>query len=70
MNQRTVAIVEPNVTNGVVVNVEVVSAEWVNTDPTHVIEYDVEHPAAIGWQVVNGKVIVPPPPPEPKNETL
>lgn len=66
MSERTVAIVEPNVTNGVVVNVEVVPADWTNTDPAHLIEYDAEHPAAIGWQVVNGVVIVPPPPPEPQ----
>lgn len=64
MSERTVAVVEPNVTNGVVVNIEVVAPEWVNTDPTHLIEYTPDHPAAIGWQVVNGVVIVPPPPPE------
>lgn len=66
MSERTVAVVEPNVTNGVVVNVEVVAFEWVNTDPTHLLEYTPDHPAAIGWQVVNGVVIVPPPPPEPE----
>lgn len=70
MTERTVAIVSPNVTNGVVVNVEVVAPDWTNTDPQHLIEYDAEHPAAIGWQVVNGKVIVPPPPPEPDDATL
>lgn len=70
MNERTVAVVAPNTQNGVVVNIEVVAPDWTNTDPQHLIEYDAEHPAAIGWQVVNGKVIVPPPPPEPKNETL
>jgi hypothetical protein len=59
MSERTVAIVSPNVTNGVVVNVEVVAPDWVNDDPTP------ENPAAIGWSVVNGVVIVPPPPPEP-----
>lgn len=64
MSERTVAVVEPNVTNGVVVNIEVVAPEWVNTDSTHLIEYTPDHPAAIGWQVVNGVVIVPPPPPE------
>jgi len=70
MSERTVAVVAPDTKNGVIVNVEVVASEWTNTDPAHLIEYDAEHPAAIGWQVVNGKVIVPPPPPEPKNETL
>jgi hypothetical protein len=65
MSERTVAIVEPNVTNGVVVNCEVVAADWVNDDPTHFIEYTSENPAAIGWAVVDGVVIVPPPPPDP-----
>ena len=64
MSERTVAIVEPNVINGVVVNVEVVAPDWVNDDPAHLIEYTPENPAAIGWQVINGVVIVPPPPPE------
>lgn len=63
--ERTVAVVEPNTTDGVVVNVEVVAPDWVNDDPEHFIEYTVDAPAAIGWQVVNGVVIVPPPPPEP-----
>ena len=65
MSERTIAIVEPNVTNGVVVNVEVVAADWLNNDPTHLLEYDTEHPAAIGWAVVNGVAIVPPPLPGP-----
>ena len=64
MSERTVAIVSPNVTNGTVVNVEVVPADWTNTDPEHFLEYTPEHPAAIGWAVVDGVVIVPPPPPE------
>ena len=63
MSQRTVAIVEPNTTNGVVVNCEVVADNWVNTDPEHFLEYTADAPAAIGWQVVNGVVIIPPPPP-------
>lgn len=70
MAERTVAVVAPNVANGVVVNVEVVSPSWTNNDPDHLIEYDADHPAAIGWQVLNGQVIVPPPPPEPDDETL
>ena len=68
MSERTVAIVSPNVTNGVVVNVEVVAADWVNDDPTHLIEYRPENPAAIGWAVIDGVVQVPPPPPEPDEE--
>ena len=64
MSDRTVAHVEPNVTNGVVVNISVKSADWVNDDPTHLIEYTPENPAAIGWEVKNGVVIVPPPPPD------
>lgn len=63
MEERTVAIVEPNITNGVVVNVEVVPTDWVNDDPDHLIEYTPENPAAIGWAVVDGVIIVPPPPP-------
>lgn len=68
MSERTVAVVSPNVTNGTVVNVEVVAPDWTNTDPDHLIEYTTEQPAAIGWQVVDGVVIVPPPPPEPDEE--
>ena len=68
MSERTVAFVEPNVTNGIVVNVEVVAPDWVNNDPAHYIEYDETHPAAIGWQVIDGVVQVPPPPPEPESE--
>lgn len=59
MTERTIARVEPNTINGVVVNIEVVTPDWVNDDPTHLIEYDAEHPAGIGWQVVNGVVIRP-----------
>lgn len=70
MTERTVARVAPDTKNGVVVNVEVVASDWTNDDPQHLIEYDAEHPAGIGWQVVNGKVIVPPRLPEPENETL
>jgi hypothetical protein len=68
MSQRTVAVIEPDVTNGVVVNVVVVAPDWVNDDPTHLIEYTPENPAGIGWEVVNGVVIVPPPPPKPDAE--
>jgi hypothetical protein len=64
MSERTVAMVEPNVTNGVVVNCEVVAPDWVNNDFEHLIEYTPENPAGIGWQVVNGVVIVPPPAPD------
>jgi hypothetical protein len=67
MSERTVAVVEPNTTNGIVVNVVVVAPDWVNTDSEHLIEYNEENPAAIGWQVLNGVVIVPPPP-EPEND--
>lgn len=59
MSERTVAIVEPNITQGVVVNVEVVPIDWVNTDPEHLIEYTPENPAAIGWEVINGVVQIP-----------
>jgi hypothetical protein len=68
MSERTVAIVEPDITKGVVVNVEVVAPDWVNNDPAHYLEYDAEHPAAIGWEVIDGVVQVPPPPPEPDEE--
>ncbi len=64
MSERTVAIVKPNTTKGVVVNVEVVAHDWVNNDPEHYIEYTAKHPAAIGWEVIDGKVIRPPDPDE------
>lgn len=66
MSERTVAHCEPDTTDGVVVNISVKVADWVNDDPTHLIEYTAESPAAIGWEVKNGVVIVPPPPPEPE----
>jgi len=66
MSERTVAIVEPDTTLGVIVNVEVVAPDWVNNDSAHYIEYDAEHPAAIGWDVIDGVVQVPPAPPPPK----
>lgn len=53
------------VENGYVVNVVVADNEWIAAQPGEWIEYDAEHPAAIGWEVVNGQVIAPPPPPEP-----
>jgi hypothetical protein len=68
MSERTIAIIEPDITLGVVVNVEVVATDWVNNDPAHFIEYTPEHPAAIGWEVINGVVQVPPPPPPPEPE--
>ena len=61
MSQRTVAIVEPTTHKGVVVNVEVVPADWLNTDPDHLLEYTPDAPAAIGWEVIKGVVIVPEP---------
>jgi hypothetical protein len=66
MSERTVAHCEPDTTDGVVVNISVKAVDWVNDDPTHLIEYTPESPAAIGWEVKNGVVIVPPPPPEPE----
>jgi hypothetical protein len=65
MSERTVAIVEPNTAKGVIINIEVVAADWVNNDPTHYLEYDAQHPAAIGWEVIDGVVQVPPPPATP-----
>jgi hypothetical protein len=64
MSERTVAVVAPDTTKGVIVNVIVVAADWVNDDPTHLIEYTSEQPAAIGWQVAGGVVIAPPPEPD------
>lgn len=64
MSERTVAVVSPDTTKGVVVNVEVVPTDWVNNDPTHLIEYTLEQPAAIGWEVINGVVQVPAPEPD------
>lgn len=65
MSERRVAWCEPNTTDGVVVNISIKSEDWINEDPDHLIEYDDENPAAIGWEVKNGKVIIPPPPPPP-----
>lgn len=65
MTERTVAEVSPDTKKGVVINVEVVPPDWTNNDPNHLIEYTPEHPAAIGWEVIDGVVIVPPPPPDP-----
>ena len=68
MSERTVARVEPDITNGVVVNVSVKPAGWVNDDPDHLIEYTAESPAAIGWAVVDGVVQIPPAPELPEGE--
>jgi hypothetical protein len=68
MSERTVAHVQPNTTDGVVVNCSVKSADWVNDDPTHLIEYTEANPAAIGWEVKNGVVIVPVAPEVPEGE--
>ena len=68
MSQRTVAVVEPDVTDGVVVNVIVVAPDWVNDDPTHLIEYTEANPAGIGWLVEDGVVIVPPAPTKPEHD--
>jgi len=68
MSERTVAIVEPDTTNGVVVNVEVVAPDWTNSDPSHLIEYTPEQAAAIGLQVIDGVVFVPPPLPDPDTD--
>jgi hypothetical protein len=51
------------VENDVVVNVVVADAAWIAEQPGEWIEYDAEHPCAIGWDVENGVCIVPPPPP-------
>ena len=68
MSQRTVAVVEPDVTDGVVVNVIVVAPDWVNDDPTHLTEYTEANPAGIGWLVKDGVVIVPPAPTKPDHD--
>ena len=68
MSQRTVAVIEPDVTDGVVVNVIVVAPDWVNDDPTHLIEYTEANPAGIGWLVEGGVVIVPPAPTKPEHD--
>ena len=70
MSERTVARCEPDTTNGIVVNVTVKPANWVNDDPTHLIEYTPENPAGIGWQVINGVVIIPPAPESENQEGL
>ena len=57
--ERTVAIVEPNKNNGVVVNVIVVASDWVNDDSERFVEFDENTPFGIGWQVVNGVAVEP-----------
>lgn len=66
--ERTVAHIEPNITNGVVVNVSVKTSDWVNNDPEHILEYTQENPIAIGWLVVDGVVQVPLVSPIPEQE--
>jgi hypothetical protein len=68
MSERLVAWCEPNTTDGIVVNISVKAFEWINDDPEHLLEYDALNPAGIGWEVKNGVVIQPPPPPELKPE--
>jgi hypothetical protein len=67
MSERVVAVVEPNTTNGVIVNVIVVQPDWVNNDPAHFFEGDDNGVGAIGWEIKNGNLIVPPAP-EPVEE--
>ncbi len=64
MSERTIALIEPNTQNGIVVNVFVVPAYWTNPNPGIYLQYDATNPAGIGWEVKNGTVIVPPPPPD------
>jgi hypothetical protein len=50
------------VEKNVVVNVVVADASWAGLDDGVWIEYTDEQPAAIGWAVVNGVAVKPPPP--------
>ena len=54
------------VENNVVVNVVEADAAWIAEQPGAWIEYTDENPCAIGWAVVDGACIVPPPPPLPE----
>ena len=49
------------VQNNVVVNVVVADATWIAEQPGEWIEYDDQHPCAIGWDVENGVCVIPPP---------
>ena len=62
---KTIAVIQDDV----VVNIIVESDDWVNPDDGTMIEYDDEHPAAIGWLVIDG-VIVDPNPPQPPNPVI
>jgi hypothetical protein len=48
--------------NGVVVNVVVADDSWIAAQGGEWIEYTPENPAGIGWEVINGVVIIPPAP--------
>jgi hypothetical protein len=56
------------VADGVVVNVVVADDAWVAAQGGEWIEYTPENPAAIGWEVVDGVVVVPPAPELPEGE--
>ena len=53
------------VENDIVVNCVVADAEWIAEQAGEWILYTDENPCGIGWDVVDGVCIIPPPPPQP-----
>ena len=53
------------VENNIVINVVVADAAWIAQQPGEWIEYTSANPCAIGWDVVDGACVVPPPNPSP-----
>lgn len=49
--------------NSIVINVVVADAAWIAEQPGEWLEYDDQHPCAIGWNVENGVCVIPPAPP-------
>ena len=49
--------------NSIVINVVVADAAWIAEQPGEWLEYDDQHPCAIGWNVQNGVCVIPPAPP-------
>ena len=50
------------VENDIVVNTVVADAAWIALQTGEWIEFDAEHPCAIGWDVVDGACVIPPAP--------
>lgn len=53
------------VANDIVVNIVLADAEWIAGQPGQWIKCDGTNPFGIGWKVVNGVCVIPPPPAPP-----